>query len=233
VTPDHHRVRDFAVTEIVRTGEPLSPGRIAAATSLAAERVATIIDELERGMVFVFRTDGVNVDWAYPFAAAATPHRVTFGSGEPRYAAWGVDAIAAPFVQGQLTGHDIEAIVDTECAHCSAPMRMELTSALRYRVLTADAEPVISLPIVNLQGLKDPSIIHAFWNRSLFFWSEEHVNDYRQNGRIAYPTLEQVAGFTDATQSAIFGFPHTHGEPGRWCVLGTEKRTIQIRMVRF
>ena len=87
VTPDHHRVRDFAVTEIVRTGETLSPGRIAAATGLAAERAATIIDELERGKGFLFRTDGVNVDWAYPFTAAATPHRVTLGSGEPRYAA--------------------------------------------------------------------------------------------------------------------------------------------------
>lgn len=65
-------------------------------------------------------------------------------------------------MQGRLTGHDIEAIIDTECAHCSAPMQIELTSALRYRVLTAEAEPVISLPIVNLQRLKEPSIIHAF-----------------------------------------------------------------------
>lgn len=87
VTPEHQRVRDYAVTEIARTGETLSPGRIAAATGLAAERVATVVDELERGMAFLFRTDGVNVDWAYPFTAAVTPHRVTLDSGEPRYAA--------------------------------------------------------------------------------------------------------------------------------------------------
>jgi hypothetical protein len=87
VTPEHHRVRDFAVSEIARTGEPMSPGRIATATGIAADRVAEIIDELERGMVFLFRTDGANVDWAYPFTATTTPHRVTLVPGEPRYAA--------------------------------------------------------------------------------------------------------------------------------------------------
>jgi hypothetical protein len=87
MTPEHHRARDFAVTEIARTGEPLAPGRIAAATGLADDRAAAIVEELERGKIFVFRSDGVNVDWAYPFTATATPHRVTLGAEEPRYAA--------------------------------------------------------------------------------------------------------------------------------------------------
>ena len=65
-------------------------------------------------------------------------------------------------MQGRLTGQDIEAIVDTECAHCSAPMQVEVSSALRYRIITEGADPLISMPIVNLQGLKDPSIIHQF-----------------------------------------------------------------------
>ena len=34
------------------------------------------------------------------------------------------------------------------------------------------------------------------------------------SGRIAYPTLEQVAGFTDAMQSAMFAFPRDAGEAG-------------------
>jgi hypothetical protein len=87
MTPEHHRVRDFAVTEIARTGEPLTPGRIAAASGLADDHAATIVDELERGKIFLFRSDGVNVDWAYPFTTTPTPHRVTLGAGEPRYAA--------------------------------------------------------------------------------------------------------------------------------------------------
>ena len=87
MTPEHHRVRDFAVTEIVRTGEPLSPAQIAAGTGLGDDRVAGLTGELERGKTFLYRSDGINVDWAYPAAAAATPHRVTFDSGETLYAA--------------------------------------------------------------------------------------------------------------------------------------------------
>lgn len=87
MTPDHHRVRDFAVTEIVRTGEPLSPAQIAAGTGLGDDRVAGLTGELERGKTFLYRSDGINVDWAYPAAAAATPHQVRFTSGETLYAA--------------------------------------------------------------------------------------------------------------------------------------------------
>ncbi len=87
LTPDHHRVRDYAVTEIIRTGEPLSPDRIAAGTGVAADRVGPLLDELERGKVFLFRTNGVDVDWAYPVTAEPTRHTVTFDSGETRYAA--------------------------------------------------------------------------------------------------------------------------------------------------
>jgi hypothetical protein len=87
MTPDHHRVRDFAFTEIVRTGQTLSPRQIAAGTGLSASRAAGVTGELERGKTFLYRSDGVNVDWAYPAAAAVTPHRVRFDSGETLYAA--------------------------------------------------------------------------------------------------------------------------------------------------
>ena len=87
ITPEHHRVRDFGFTEIVRTGEALSPRQIAAGTGLSASRAAGVTGELERGMTFLYRSDGTNVDWAYPAAAAATPHRVRFDSGETLYAA--------------------------------------------------------------------------------------------------------------------------------------------------
>ena len=87
MTPEHHRVRDFAFTEIVRTGQALSPAQIAAGTGLAADRAAAVVDELERAKTFLYRSDGVNVDWAYPAAATATSHRVSLVSGETLYAA--------------------------------------------------------------------------------------------------------------------------------------------------
>ncbi len=87
MTAEHHRLRDFAYTEIVRTGKAVSPAQIVAGTGLAPGRVEQITDELERGKVFLYRGDGTNVDWAYPAAAAATPHKVRFKSGEILYAA--------------------------------------------------------------------------------------------------------------------------------------------------
>ena len=65
-------------------------------------------------------------------------------------------------MQGQLTGREVTAVIDTACAHCSRPVQVEVTSSLAYRVTTPGAVPVISVPLVNLKRLKDPSIIHAF-----------------------------------------------------------------------
>ncbi len=87
MTPEHHRVRDFAVTEIVRTGRAVSPAQITAGTGLQADEAARLTGDLERAKTFLYRSDGSNVDWAYPAAAAMTPHRVRFTSGETLYAA--------------------------------------------------------------------------------------------------------------------------------------------------
>ena len=65
-------------------------------------------------------------------------------------------------MQGQLTGRELTAVIETACAHCSLPVDVEVTSSLAYRVTTPGAVPVISVPLVNFKRLKDPSIIHAF-----------------------------------------------------------------------
>ena len=87
MSEEHHRVRDFAVTEIPRAGEPLSPETIAGALDLPLEQVGVLLDELERNMTFLFRDEHGAVTWAYPVTAESTPHRVTFSSGESLYAA--------------------------------------------------------------------------------------------------------------------------------------------------
>lgn len=83
----HHRVRNWVVTELPRAGQPLSPEAIAGALSLPFDRVIDILDELERRMTFLFRSDGRSVTWAYPVTVEPTPHRVTFSTGEQIYAA--------------------------------------------------------------------------------------------------------------------------------------------------
>jgi hypothetical protein len=82
MSDDHHRVRDFVVTQIPKVGKPLSPDCIAQALNLPADRVSFILDDLEKRMTFLFRNPQGAVEWAYPVTAACTPHHVAFSSGE-------------------------------------------------------------------------------------------------------------------------------------------------------
>ena len=82
MSADHHRVRDFVVTEIPKVGKPLSPAYIAQALDLPLDRLSIILDELEKHMTFLFRDEHGDVEWAYPVTAACTPHHVAFSSGE-------------------------------------------------------------------------------------------------------------------------------------------------------
>jgi hypothetical protein len=65
-------------------------------------------------------------------------------------------------VQGQLRGESLSVVVDTECAHCSQPMRIEIDSELNYSVGEEGADPIIFIPQVYFQKLQDPSIIDSF-----------------------------------------------------------------------
>ncbi len=87
MTADHHRVRDFVVVELPRAGKALSPKTIAGRLDLPLAKVVAILDELERHLTFLYRNAEGAVTWAYPVTVDATPHRVTFGSGERVHAA--------------------------------------------------------------------------------------------------------------------------------------------------
>lgn len=82
---DHHRVRDFAVAELARTGEPLTAEYIAERLELDTRRVEDIIDELEKRLTFLYRSRGDNITWAYPVTVDETPHRAILSSGEEAY----------------------------------------------------------------------------------------------------------------------------------------------------
>jgi hypothetical protein len=84
---DHHRVRDFAVLELLKRGMPLRPELITASLELSPERTGAILDELEARMIFLFRNEEGDVAWAYPVTAEPTSHRIFFSSGEQIYAA--------------------------------------------------------------------------------------------------------------------------------------------------
>lgn len=82
MTPEHHLIRNFVVREIARTRWPLSPAYISEALEIEPKTTAEIIDELEKGMTFLFRNEKGEVVWAYPVTAEKTPHTVRLNTGE-------------------------------------------------------------------------------------------------------------------------------------------------------
>jgi hypothetical protein len=183
---------------------------IAQSLGMEPGQVASILDELEKNLTFLYRNEQGAVTWAYPVTVVPTPHRITFSTGEQIYAAWGIDAIATPFVQGQLRKEALTFTIQTECAHCGKQFHIEIDSDLNYSVSEPDAKPLIFVPMVDFAALEDPSIIDAFWLQSVFFWSEEHAREYRRthNGvRGSYMTLAQSIYVTPRTQGALFDFP--------------------------
>jgi len=67
-----------------------------------------------------------------------------------------------PFVQGRLRGERLSVRVETECAHCQVPLRLEIDSELGFQVDEASAEPLVFVPMVDFDKLEEPSIIDAF-----------------------------------------------------------------------
>ena len=87
MSEDHHRVRNYVVREMPRVGAPISPARLAEDLDLSLERVAVILEQLERHLTFLFRNPAGYVAWAYPVTADETPHRITINGVERLYAA--------------------------------------------------------------------------------------------------------------------------------------------------
>lgn len=87
MTPDHHRVRYFAVRELARRGKPLEPGIISQDLGLPIDRTNQILDDLEKNLFFLVRNQAGAVFWAYPVTVEPTPHQLSFSTGEQLYAA--------------------------------------------------------------------------------------------------------------------------------------------------
>jgi hypothetical protein len=87
MSAEHHQVRYFVVRELPRIGASIPPEVIADALQLPLAHVHTILDELEQQLFFLVRNAQGAVSWAFPVTVDATPHRLTFSTGEQVFAA--------------------------------------------------------------------------------------------------------------------------------------------------
>ena len=81
------QVHHFVVRDLPRLGRAMSPEHVADQLGMKLAQVVAIFDELERRMIYLFRPNGREVEWAYPVTVEETPHRLAFSSGERLYAA--------------------------------------------------------------------------------------------------------------------------------------------------
>jgi len=88
MTGDHHRIRNFVVSELPRNhGKPLSVEDISRTLLLPHTRVVEILEELQKHLFFLVLNKDGEVSWAFPVTTHSTPHRLSLSSGETIFAA--------------------------------------------------------------------------------------------------------------------------------------------------
>ncbi|MDH3730848.1 MAG: hypothetical protein OES13_06980 [Acidimicrobiia bacterium] len=65
-------------------------------------------------------------------------------------------------MQGHLRNEPVSITVDTQCAHCSEPITLEIDSEMNVQVEPAGADPMVFIPDVRVFDVKAPSIIDDF-----------------------------------------------------------------------
>ena len=65
-------------------------------------------------------------------------------------------------MQGRLRKESLSITVETACAHCGEPMRLDIDSEMHCRVEDKRCRPLIFVPDIELRKLEAPSIIDAF-----------------------------------------------------------------------
>lgn len=65
-------------------------------------------------------------------------------------------------MQGRLREEHLSVTIETECAHCSRPMRMTLDSELVHQVHEGGDEPLVFEPQVDWETFAEPNIIDAY-----------------------------------------------------------------------
>lgn len=85
MSENHHRVRDFAVQQLTRKGAPVLTTEVAESLGLDLATTTQLIEDLERNLTFLYRTQPDAVTWAYPVTCEDTGHRVHFDTGEDAF----------------------------------------------------------------------------------------------------------------------------------------------------
>ena len=84
---EHRILRYFVVRELPRVGAPIDPAFLSEQLHIPHDRVLSVLDDLERNLLFLVRNERGSVSWAFPVTVDRTPHHMAFSTGERLYGA--------------------------------------------------------------------------------------------------------------------------------------------------
>ena len=84
---DERKVHHFIVRKMAVVTEPITARLVSEELGLELGMVENTIDKLEEMKTFLYRSDGLGIDWAYPLSLDNTGHRMTASTGERFFAA--------------------------------------------------------------------------------------------------------------------------------------------------
>jgi len=87
LSPEERKIHHFVVSRIAETKTPLTAEQVGKGLDLPADRVEATIDKLEVLKTFLYRSDGKEINWAYPLSLEDTGHHLTDSTGERFFAA--------------------------------------------------------------------------------------------------------------------------------------------------
>ena len=87
LSEDERKVHHFIVKTMAVITEPITARLVSEELGLELGMVENTIDKLEKMKTFLYRSDGLGIDWAYPLSLDNTGHRMTASTGERFFAA--------------------------------------------------------------------------------------------------------------------------------------------------
>ena len=65
-------------------------------------------------------------------------------------------------MQGRLRGEKLSVRIDSECKHCSRPLKLDADEELNWKVVSPDASPLLFEPDMNWKAFAGANIIHDY-----------------------------------------------------------------------
>ena len=87
LSTEERKIHHFIVKKIAVAQKPITAEIVSKELGVPFERVENAIDKLEGLKTFLYRSDGLGINWAYPHSLENTGHKMIASTGERFFAA--------------------------------------------------------------------------------------------------------------------------------------------------